>query len=104
MFTAEIFPTKLRTSLLGLCSMVGRLGSMLAPLTPLLVSRRRINFGDENHSLVIKFQTNYSKLLPLTLFGVLALVAGGLAFLLPETKGRPLPVTVKEAEDLGKKT
>ena len=39
MFTAEIFPTKLRTSLLGLCSMVGRLGSMLAPLTPLLVSQ-----------------------------------------------------------------
>ncbi|XP_059488861.1 organic cation transporter protein-like [Neocloeon triangulifer] len=83
MINAEIFPTKLRTSLLGLCSMVGRLGNILAPFTPLL--------------------TKYSKYLPLTIFGVMALVAGGLAFLLPETKGRPLPVTVKDAENLGKK-
>jgi len=37
-FTAEIFPTKLRTSLLGSCSMAGRFGAMLAPQTPLLVS------------------------------------------------------------------
>jgi MFS-type transporter involved in bile tolerance (Atg22 family) len=36
-FTAEIFPTKLRNSMLGMCSMVGRIGSMLAPQTPLLV-------------------------------------------------------------------
>jgi hypothetical protein len=39
-FTAEIFPTKLRNSMLGMCSMVGRIGSMLAPQTPLLVSKR----------------------------------------------------------------
>lgn len=75
---------------------------MLAPLTPLLVSLKILRL--KSFELVIKFQTNYSKFLPLTLFGVLALVAGGLAFLLPETKGRPLPVTVKEAEDLGRKT
>ncbi|CAB3368066.1 Hypothetical predicted protein [Cloeon dipterum] len=83
MINAEIFPTKLRTSLLGLCSMVGRIGNILAPLTPLL--------------------TKYSKFLPLSIFGVMALVAGGLAFLLPETKGRALPETVQDAENLGQR-
>lgn len=76
---------------------------MLAPLTPLLVSVYFCN-GKTLAPTLIKFQTNYSKFLPLGVFGVLALVAGGLAFLLPETKGRPLPVTVEEAENLGKKT
>lgn len=36
-FTSEIFPTNVRNSLLSFCSMVGRIGSMLAPQAPLLV-------------------------------------------------------------------
>lgn len=38
LYTAEMFPTNLRHSLLGICSMTGRIGSILAPQTPLLVS------------------------------------------------------------------
>jgi len=38
MYTAEMFPTEIRHSLLGICSMFGRIGSMVAPQTPLLVS------------------------------------------------------------------
>jgi hypothetical protein len=37
-FTAELFPTELRHTMLGTCSMVGRIGSITAPQTPLLVS------------------------------------------------------------------
>ena len=37
-YTAELFPTNLRHSLLGICSMTGRMGSILSPQTPLLVS------------------------------------------------------------------
>lgn len=37
-YTSEFFPTNLRHSLLGTCSMFGRIGSMVAPQTPLLVS------------------------------------------------------------------
>jgi hypothetical protein len=37
-FTAELFPTELRHTMLGTCSMVGRIGSIIAPQTPLLVS------------------------------------------------------------------
>lgn len=36
-YTAEIFPTGMRNRMMSSCSMIGRLGSMLAPQTPLLV-------------------------------------------------------------------
>lgn len=36
-FTSEMFPTSLRNSLILVCSTVGRIGSMSAPQTPLLV-------------------------------------------------------------------
>ena len=35
--------------------------------------------------------------LPLLIFGALSLVAGGLALILPETAGRPLPQSIEEA-------
>ena len=38
--------------------------------------------------------------LPLIIFGVLGLVAGILALLLPETMGHPLPQTVQESDKL----
>lgn len=36
-FTTELFPTSARSSALAAVSLVGRLGSVLAPQTPLLV-------------------------------------------------------------------
>lgn len=35
--TSEVFPTSLRHTLMGFCSTFGRIGSMIAPQTPLLV-------------------------------------------------------------------
>lgn len=37
-FTAEIWPTNLRNTMMCSSSMIGRIGGMVAPLTPLLVS------------------------------------------------------------------
>lgn len=37
MYTSELFPTHARHSLLGFCSTVGRVGSIVAPQMPLLV-------------------------------------------------------------------
>lgn len=37
-YTSELYPTKYRNSLFAFSSMMGRIGSILAPLTPALVS------------------------------------------------------------------
>lgn len=36
-YTAELWPTNLRTTIMNSCSMMGRLGATIAPLTALLV-------------------------------------------------------------------
>ncbi|XP_050349946.1 organic cation transporter protein-like [Nymphalis io] len=82
-YVSEVFPTNVRQSLLAVCSSLGRVGSTLAPLTPLL--------------------TLYYDNLPAIFFGSLALVASVLVFSLPETINVPLPDTVEEAERLSKR-
>ncbi|XP_076246545.1 solute carrier family 22 member 21 [Calliopsis andreniformis] len=81
-YTAELFPTSLRHSLLGICSMTGRMGSILSPQTPLLAQ--------------------IMPELPLILFGCMGLSAGLLSLIFPETLGTKLPDTVWEAENIGK--
>lgn len=44
-YTAEIFPTELRLSLCGLVSMLGRIGSLIAPQTVLLVGLTVLKFS-----------------------------------------------------------
>lgn len=83
-FTNELFPTQYRTSLLAFSSMVGRIGSITAPLTPALAS------------MVWEH-------LPFVLFGTLAAISGFLVLLAPETKGIILPDTMQEAAELGSK-
>ena len=65
---------------MGGCSLASRFGAILAPWVT--------NLGPT------------ASYLPLLLFGSVSLVAGILALFLPETKGKGLPVTVREAEDL----
>ncbi|CAL7943238.1 unnamed protein product [Xylocopa violacea] len=81
-YTTELFPTNLRHSLLGICSMTGRMGSILSPQTPLLAQ--------------------IMPELPLILFGCMGLSAGLLSLFFPETLGTKLPDTVWEAENIGK--
>lgn len=76
-YTTELFPTELRHSLLGFCSMFGRIGSMVAPQVPLL--------------------GKYIASLPMILFGVFALCASALIFLLPETYNKDLPDHIADA-------
>lgn len=79
-FTSEIFPTNVRNSLLSLCSMVGRIGSMLAPQTTLLAK--------------------YYVHAPSILFATFALVSGILTLGFPETADKVLPTTIEDARDL----
>lgn len=82
-YTAELYPTKYRHNLFAFSSMVGRLGSITAPLTPALASEVWAPF-------------------PSVLFGSFALLSGLLIFTTPETLGTKLPDTFEDAEQLGK--
>lgn len=69
-----MLPTVIRSLGVGSASTVARLGALIAPFVPLL--------------------NNIYRPLPLLLFGVVSLLAGLLAFILPETFGQQLPDTV----------
>lgn len=81
-YSAELYPTNLRSSLMCTCSMIGRIGSIAAPQTPLLI--------------------RYYASLPLLLFGSISIVSGLLVLRFPETLNTNLPDTIEEAEQLGK--
>ncbi|XP_063625448.1 solute carrier family 22 member 3-like [Cydia splendana] len=80
LFTSELFPTQSRNSMHALCSAVGRIGSILAPQTPLLMA--------------------YWSGLPTLLFGVVSLIAGLATLLVPDTADQCLPDTVYQAENM----
>ncbi|XP_063159376.1 solute carrier family 22 member 13 [Candoia aspera] len=70
LFSAEIFPTIVRQSSLGLCSMSARIAGIIAPLVGLLAK--------------------YHPAIPMSLFGSSALIGGILCFFLPETRNKDL--------------
>nr|XP_046273859.1 solute carrier family 22 member 13 isoform X2 [Scatophagus argus] len=77
-YTAEIFPTVLRQTGIGVSCMFARVGGVLAP--------------------VINMLHNHSPTTPLVIFGTSPLLGAVLALALPETANRPLPDTVEDAE------
>ncbi|XP_034829491.1 organic cation transporter protein-like [Maniola hyperantus] len=81
-YTSELYPTEYRHTLLGFSSMIGRIGSICAPLTPALMI--------------------YYHGLPSLLFGGMGIVAGLLVLTQPETLGCKMPDTLAEAEAVGK--
>jgi len=83
-FTAELFPTSIRTIGLGLASLCARIGGILFPII--------IDF----------FQAHKHPEAPLLIFGVSILVSGGLLFLLPETLNKILPETLEQANEFGR--
>lgn len=77
-YTIELFPTHLRHRFFSICSTFARFGSILTPLTPLLIK--------------------FSPQLPLYIFAALAFSSSFLIFLnLPETKNKRLPENMAEA-------
>ncbi|XP_077139217.1 solute carrier family 22 member 2-like isoform X3 [Ranitomeya variabilis] len=80
---AELYPTFIRNLGIMVCSSLCDLGGTI---TPFIVYRL----------------ANVWKELPLIVFAVIGLLSGILVLLLPETKGRALPETIEEAENLQK--
>ncbi|XP_014275934.1 organic cation transporter protein isoform X1 [Halyomorpha halys] len=81
--TAEQFPTVIRNVGLGAASTFARIGGILAPYV----------------NIMAELWTP----LPLIIFGVLSLVSGLSALILPETLNKTLPETIEDGELFGKK-
>ncbi|EPY83402.1 solute carrier family 22 member 10 [Camelus ferus] len=77
--SAELIPTLLRTTASGLEMIISRCGAALAPLLMTLVV--------------------YRPTLPWIIYGVIPIIAGFVAFFLPETRNLPLPDTIQDVED-----
>lgn len=58
-FTAELFPTNLRHRCIGLCSMFGNVGAMVAPQTTVMVCFYELLFIDNYANLIICYRVNY---------------------------------------------
>ena len=85
LYTSELLPTPSRQSGIGFCSFIGRVGGIISPYIASL------------HTIV---GGPLGKAVPLVVFGSVAVVAGVLCLLLPETTKRSLPETVEEAESI----
>ncbi|XP_056099062.1 solute carrier family 22 member 4 [Rhinichthys klamathensis goyatoka] len=72
--TSELFPTVVRNMAMGTCSMMARIGSIVSPF--------------------IIYLGNYYRYIPYIVIGSLAVFAGLITLLLPETKGKVLPETI----------
>lgn len=70
-YAAELFPTIIRQSGVGLCSMAARVAGIVAPLIRLL--------------------EQYHHAIPMAVYGGATVLGGLLCFLLPETRGVELP-------------
>ncbi|KAL5281015.1 hypothetical protein ACFFRR_004807 [Megaselia abdita] len=82
-YSSEIFPTTIRQSLIAISSTAGRIGSLIAPQTTLLAK--------------------YFASGPLILFSAAALLMAVFSTGLPETMNTPLPATLEDAKNIGKK-
>ena len=83
LYTAELFPTSMRNSAVGMCSTLARFGGILAPTVAEL--------------------GYYKPNMPFLIFGIATLIGGFAAYLLPETKGKKLPDTIEEAVKIQEK-
>ncbi|KAH8365191.1 hypothetical protein KR084_005775 [Drosophila pseudotakahashii] len=83
LYGGELFPTVVRSSGVGLCSMIGRVGSIVAPMIVDL---------DE-----------YGLWIAPLIFGAFSLLAMVGTLFIPETRGAPLPETLEDGENFGRK-
>lgn len=87
LMSAELFPTVVRNSALGVCMVFESLGGIISPY---IADMGLIMSGPFSHSL------------PMLVFGGVSLVAGGLSLTLPETLGKPMPETIQDVIEMDK--
>ncbi|KXJ27806.1 Organic cation transporter 1 [Exaiptasia diaphana] len=82
MITSELYPTVIRNTAQGTGSMVGRTGAISAPYVAMLARIPGVSVA-----------------VPVVIFGVISLIAGVVALIIPETLFIPMHQTIEEAEN-----
>lgn len=82
LFTTELFPTNVRSFVLGTVNIGARMGTIVAPYIA--------NITDIVH-------TEFGLALPLIIFGCIALTVGIASLIIPETLNTKLPETIEDA-------
>lgn len=82
LYTAELFPTKIRSSVVGFCSMAARIGGIIAP------------------QVVLYLPTVTTRETPMIIMGSFALIAAFLSILLPESLGSLTVQTVEDVDNI----
>ncbi|KAK0064416.1 organic cation transporter protein [Biomphalaria pfeifferi] len=85
--SAELFPTVIRNSGIGFCSVFENIGGMISPY----IADMGIVLGGA-----------FAQGLPMTVFGTVSIIAAFLSLFLPETLHRTLPETIQDAIDFDK--
>uniref|UniRef100_A0A182T405 Major facilitator superfamily (MFS) profile domain-containing protein n=1 Tax=Anopheles maculatus TaxID=74869 RepID=A0A182T405_9DIPT len=83
LYAGELFPTVVRNVGIGTASMIARFGSMIAPF--------------------VAGMGSIAYWLPPCIFGLVPLLGAFCVFFLPETQGHPLPETLEDGENFGKR-
>ncbi|XP_040006569.1 solute carrier family 22 member 4-like [Xiphias gladius] len=81
--TSELFPTVIRNTAMGCCSMAARIGTIISPF--------------------IIYLGQYFRALPYILMGGLAICGTVICLLLPETFGKPLPETISQMQQISRR-
>ncbi|KAI8477034.1 MAG: major facilitator superfamily domain-containing protein [Monoraphidium minutum] len=81
-YTSELFPTLIRSGVLGAANQAARVGGIVAPF------------------IALAGTTHNSSLIPFLTYGLAALLSGLLIFTLPETLGVPLPDTMQDMDNI----
>ena len=87
LYTAQLFPTSIRNTALGVFATMGEMGGMLGPV----IGKFLVELG------------TITELVPLCLFGAFGIAGGLSVLLLPDTVGFPLPDTFQDVEQIKKK-
>lgn len=82
LYTAELYPTVIRSTAVGMCSMMARIGGIAAPQVAIYLPQVGPHY------------------LPLIIMGSSAFVGSALSLFLPETLGALLPETMEEIDHL----
>ena len=88
MYATQLFPTSIRGSAVGTCSMMARFGGMMSSIIGKYLP----------HIKVVPEEV------PMILFGAFGIAGGLCALMLPETVGCPLPDTFEDIEVIKKKS